>query len=364
VTASPSPARYPFRWTTLFAAWSVVAVFSFTHALLLLWMLGRTVTVWREAVSGAVDAYQWALYTPLVFALAGRFPVRRRGLARSLAVHLAAGSGFAVLTVAINWGVSYLLYAPGVTPFPRYLGQMYHYNLQWYAIVVAIRYALDRYRAHRDRELHASQVEAQLARARLEALQMRIEPHFLFNVLNTVSEQMHHDLRTADEMMGQLGDLLRMAFDRTLADTVPLHEEMRFATAYLALQQARFRDTLTVETDVAAEAAEARVPSFILQPLVENAIRHGIAPRGGSGHVAVRARREGAALVVAVEDDGLGLDAPPPGEGRAGVGLRNVAERLTQRYGDACRLEVFDRADGGAATVLAIPFEAGEPVPA
>jgi signal transduction histidine kinase len=361
--AAPIPA-YPFRWQTIFAAWSVVAVFSFMQAMLALVMQGGTPSVWREAVCGAVDAYQWALYTPLVFRLAGRFPVRRGGLVRAAAVHLAAGSVLATSAVTVNWVTAYLLHAPAVSSFPQYLGALFHFNLQWYGIVVAIRYALDRYRAHRDRELWASQLEAQLARARLEALQMRIEPHFLFNVLNTVSEVMRTDLRTADEMMGQLGELLRMAFDRTLADTVPLREEMRFATAYLALQQARFRDTLTVEVEVAPEAAEARVPSFILQPLVENAIRHGLAPMGGAGHVAVRAWRDGGTLVVTVEDDGRGLESPPPGEGRVGVGLHNVAQRLTQRYGDACLLEVFDRACRGAATVLEIPFEAEPPLPA
>ena len=358
---SPAP-TYPFRWRGVFAAWTVVAVFSITQSMLTLFMAGRRVAVWPEVALGAVDAYQWALYTPLVFGIAGRYPLRRERLARSLPVHLLAGSAFALLTVSINWLVSLALY-PSIMPFPRYVGFMFHYNLQWYAVVVGIRYALDYYRAFRDRELLASRLETQLAQSRLAALQMQIHPHFLFNVLNTIAEVMHHDVRLADRMMSQLGDLLRATFERPSTDTVPLRSEIQFLRAYLELEAARFPDRLTVDIRVSPGAERAEVPSFILQPLVENAVRHGVARSRHPGRVEIRAEACGDRLHVEVNDNGAGL-AEKTG-GRAGVGLANVSARLAQLYGAGHRFEVRNREEGGVAAVLEIPLRDAreEPLP-
>ncbi|HEX2187489.1 MAG TPA: histidine kinase [Longimicrobiaceae bacterium] len=360
---SPDP-KYPFRWKAVFIAWTVVAVFSITHSMLTLYIADHPVAVWPEVVQGAVDAYQWALYTPLVFRLAGRYPLRRDRLVRSVPVHLLAGSAFALLTVSINWLVSLALY-PRIMPFPHYVGLMYHYNLQWYAIVVGIRYALDYYRAFGDRELLASRLEMQLVQARLTALQMQIQPHFLFNVLNTITEVIHHDVQLADRMMSQLGELLRVTFERPSTDTVPLRSEIQFLRAYLELEKARFPDRLTVDIEVSPDVEQAEVPNFILQPLVENAIRHGVTRSRHPGHIGIRAAPHGERLHIQVTDNGVGLSRKPGG--RAGVGLANISARLVQLYGGQHRFEVRNREEGGVSAELEIPFRdggTGPPTPA
>ncbi|HEX2187490.1 MAG TPA: histidine kinase [Longimicrobiaceae bacterium] len=344
---------YPFRWKAVLVVCTVYALFTISHAFTQDLLNGGTLYSWQNVVFGLVDGYQWAVYIPVVFRLAGRYPLQRPGLAVSLTIHFFAGSAVSLLATTIDWVVM-TSWSEEPMPYPAYAGVAYHLNLMVYMVVLGTRYALDYYRAYRDREALASRLEMQLVKARLTALQMQIQPHFLFNVLNTIAEVMHHDLQLADRMMSQLGELLRVTFERPSSDTVPLRSEIQFLRAYLELEKARFPDRLTVDIEVSPDAEQAEVPNFILQPLVENAIRHGVARSRNPGHIGIRAVPRGDRLHVEVTDNGAGLAEKP--RGRTGVGLANVSARLAQLYGRHHRFEVRNRAEGGVAAMLEIPL--------
>lgn len=207
----------------------------------------------------------------------------------------------------------------------------------------------------RERELAATRLAEQLAQANLQMLKMQLHPHFLFNTLNAISSLMHADADAADRMISRLSDLLRMALEKDDRPRARLKSELDFLRRYLDLEQIRFRDRLEVTIDVAPECASALVPRLILQPLVENAIRHGIAMRSAAGRLSIRAERRGDRMILDVADDGPGL--PAGREPHLGVGLANTLARLEQLYGDDATLELVNAEEGGLIVHLELPFE-------
>lgn len=304
------------------------------------------------ALQSLADVVIWTLYTPLIFAAAARFPLWRGRVPRSLAGHAATGLVLASAYSAATWWIFRQISATS-TPFVRWYAFTLYYNLLSYLVVVAVWHAVDYYRRFRDRELRASQLESQLTRARLQALEMQIHPHFLFNTLNSISELMHEDVAAADRMIGRLGSLLRMTTDGAGTQEVTLERELEFLRAYLDIERIRFQDRLSVQLEAEEGALDALVPNMILQPLVENAIRHGFASRSAKGRVTVTAVRSGASLRMEVRDDGAGLSARGV---RERVGLRNTRTRLLQLYGEAQRFEVASAPGGGTLALVEIPF--------
>ncbi|MBX6364432.1 MAG: histidine kinase [Gemmatimonadetes bacterium] len=303
----------------------------------------------------------WALATPGILALARRFPLRPRP-ARALAVHLGAA---AVLFVA-----SALAYAAAAHLAPLRPDQPANLWLMLlatritgtvvlYACVLAVGLALDYQRRLREREVHAAQLQAQLASARLAALRSQLHPHFLFNALNTVA--MH--LREAGSEEGldvvvKLSELLRRIL-RDDADETTLAGELELLELYLAVERARFADRLRVEVDAEERARRARVPVLLLQPLVENAVRHGIARSSASGRLRIAAAVAGERLRIVISDDGPGF----PAGAREGVGLANTRARLEQLYPGAHRLVIGD-ARPGTEVLLELPFRPAADEPA
>lgn len=229
------------------------------------------------------------------------------------------------------------------------------YYLGVYLAIVAVIYVITHYESLRRHELAASRLEGQLAQAHLQMLKMQLHPHFLFNTLNAISALMHRDVDAADRMITQLSDLLRLALEKDERHQVRLDAELDFLHHYLAIEQIRFHDRMQVEIDVAPECLGAQVPRLILQPLVENAIRHGIAMRSAAGRLHISARRRDGRLALTVADDGPGL---PPGRPlRPGVGLANTQARLEQLYGNDYVLELVNADEGGLEVRLDIPFE-------
>jgi LytS/YehU family sensor histidine kinase len=214
-------------------------------------------------------------------------------------------------------------------------------SLQW----------LHRGRTERSR---AREMERSLREARLHALALELQPHFLFNTLNGIAALVRSDARTAEQMLIRLSDLLRLTLDAGRAGQVPLSEELRQLELYLGLQQMRHGSRLTIRTEVPEDVRDARVPAMLLQPLVENALTHGIGGRPGAGTLGLRAWREDGQLWLAVEDDGIGI--PPGGPARQGVGLSNTRARLAALYPDAHELRIGPRADGGTQVLLRLPF--------
>jgi two-component system, LytTR family, sensor kinase len=217
-------------------------------------------------------------------------------------------------------------------------------------------HAVDFYRRYRERELRAAQLEARLTRAHLQVLKMQLDPHFLFNALNTISVLVYRDPEGADRMICLLSDFLRLSLQSADREQVRLEEELDFLEHYLAIQRARFGERLAVEVKVEPEARKAQVPSLILQPLVENSIRHGMRRDGSllvveiSAHLLGRRRLE-----VQVTDNGAGLPAGGERAVREGIGLSNTRARLRQLYGDDYQLDLAGRAGGGVVATLVLP---------
>jgi two-component system, LytTR family, sensor kinase len=325
---------------------------------------------WAAALVGNMPWWLlWAVLTPLVFALARRFRLDgRRRWAAALA-HLAAG----LVVSLVHLGVIGVLYYYTITHGTRVAGPLVQVenildaylvvDIMTYFAVVGAWYALEFAERAREREVaalqleaHAASLEAQMAEARLSALRMELNPHFLFNALNAISGLARRgDSSAAVEMLARLGDLLRLAFERHLAHEVPLAKELEFLDLYLAIERARFPDRLVVKLEVEPGARDALVPTFILQPIVENAIRHGIAPVAGPGLVRVAATLRDDALVLEVADTGPGFGRSVRREPGAGIGLANTRSRLEQLYGDAAELRLENAMDGGAVVTVVLP---------
>jgi LytS/YehU family sensor histidine kinase len=232
-----------------------------------------------------------------------------------------------------------------------------HISVLIYGTILGVGYAFNYYVKFREREARASQLEAQLAQAQLHALKMQLHPHFLFNTLNGISGLVRDGSnKAAVRMIAGLSDLLRHTLDTEAQQEVPLRRELEFLELYLDIQQMRFPDRLRVRMEVAPETLDAQVPNLILQPLVENAVRHGIAPRAAPGTVGISARRDDSLLEIKVYDDGPGLRPNTrTGEG-GGIGLANTRARLAQLYGTGHRFDVRDRPEGGVEATLVVPF--------
>src|SRR5262245_40790860 len=202
-------------------------------------------------------------------------------------------------------------------------------------------------------------LETQLAQAQLQSLKMQLHPHFLFNTLHAISALMDDDVKAARRMIARLSELLRLTLENAGQQEFSLRQELDALERYLEIEQIRFQDRLTVRLAVAPETLDASVPNLILQPIVENAIRHGIAPRSSAGWIEIRAERREGMVELQVIDDGPGLQ-PAGEELREGIGLTNTRARLRQLYGDEHRIEIEDAAEGGLAVKLSIPYRQAE----
>ena len=325
---------------------------------------------WEEALRIAVlDMYSWSLVALAAMWLARHIAAERGEWARAAALHIAAGIGVLLVRFwvanGLAWGLGWLDELPEPSVFLHILP----FNLLFYFSLVGVGYAIEFYKRYRDRELRASQLaletsrlelaaaalQTRLVEAQLQALKSQIQPHFLFNTLNAISALVHHDPHAADRMISCLGDLLRTTLAHRQQQEVTLQEELELLEPYLEIEQTRFGDRLTIEIRSEPDALDARVPHLILQPLIENAIRHGIAPRRGPGWIAVSAKRNGETLVVQVRDNGLGLKTESPLDS-GGIGLSNIRARLEQLYGDASGLRIEPRREGGVLVELRIPY--------
>jgi LytS/YehU family sensor histidine kinase len=231
---------------------------------------------------------------------------------------------------------------------------VFHQNLATYWIVVAATQGYLYYSRYRQGEVRAAQLSAQLAQAQLQALRMQLHPHFLFNTLNAISTLVHKDPEIADRMIARLSDLLRLTLENIGVQEVRLAKELEFLERYLDIERMRFADRLEVRMQIAPETLDARLPYLILQPLVENAIRHGIAPRSAPGRIEVSAERKDGMLVLTVKDDGPGIAETNP---KKGVGVSSTRARLERLYGAAHRFVLQNGAQGGLIVTLALPFQ-------
>lgn len=337
----------------ILGCWTLLALF-FTSQLYLGYYYNRYPISWRGAlVLSFSDWYPWAILSPAILWLSHRFPLDKWHWRGSLLVHLSAGAGFTVVKLIMEFGALHFLTAGPVRPMSP---MKFHPNLLTYWAVVGVGHAIDYYSKYRERELRASQLEARLAQAQLEVLKMQLHPHFLFNTLHAISALMHRDVEAADRMLARLSELLRLTIENTGVEEVPLKQELDFLQRYLEIEQTRFGERLAVRMEIESKTLDAQVPNLILQPLVENAVRHGIAPRSSPGSIEIRARQRDGSLVLEVSDDGPGLADSNGNAPKRGVGLANTRARLEQLWGERAQFHLTSPPGKGVTVQVIIPF--------
>jgi len=310
---------------------------------------GHPLAWWRAMALALIEWYLWALATPIVVWLARRFRLDRRHWPGSLAVHVPAS---VVCTIAKQ--IADTVAASTITGIARGPFSFITINMAFltYWVIVGATYAAEHYQKYRERELEAARLETALARSELQSLRMQLHPHFLFNTLNTIAALMREDVEAADVMMARLGDLLRVTLASADVPEVPLRRELELVDMYLEIQRARMGERLTARIDAAPDTLDAAVPTLLLQPIVENAVRHGAGARPGAARIDVSAVREGDTLILDVRDDGPG---PAPAAAFR-HGLENTRARLAAAHGPAASFELSRAAGGGALARLRMPI--------
>ena len=348
-TAEISRRRWLFWWLGAAVWWTLDGFTTATNYHRMGQASADGVSWTRTMQTTMLSAWLWVPLTVLALWLADRFPLDRDSWRRHLPIHAAGAAGVclarALAVLALNPLVRWYDVVP---PFGELLLTSVANNLFLYLMLVAVGHALVYARRARERD-------EQLARAELRSLQMQLHPHFLFNTLNTVSAFVRTDPEAAERMIARLSTLLRHALDGASDQEVPLDEELRILRTYLEIEQVRFEDRLHVEWRIDPDASQAMVPHLLLQPLVENAVRHGIAPYAAEGTILIVAERRNGSLHLAVRDDGGGMQGDSAVEG---VGLANTRTRLRQLYGARHRIEVIDAPDGGVHVEMELPFTA------
>jgi signal transduction histidine kinase len=349
------------KWAIIFLCWTGFALF-FTSQSYMFQARSAGTIEWRGTLfNWLLGSYTWFALTPLVLKLSDRFPLQRGKLLRSVAVHAVAAPLFNIANIVLFVIARGLITGPRLEARPlfeslwNFVITEFHGGMLVYWVIIGVSQATDYYRRYRERELLASNLETRLVKAQLDALRMQLHPHFLFNALNSVSVLMRKDVDAADRMLLQLSGLLRVTLARNAAHEIRLGQELEILERYLEIEQIRFQDRLTVRVRVDPSALDALVPQLFFQPLVENAIRHGISDRETGGVIDIRAERQNGMLCLQVRDNGPGLNVTR-GNLVEGVGLSNTRSRLEYLYGSGSRFEVGDADEGGLIVTAAFPF--------
>ena len=323
-------------------------------------MSGGVVDFWHLAIPQFGRAAMWASLAPLILRLREKVPLNRGRWVGGVTFHVLLS--FTVMAVYyLGRMYSYFLFWPE-EKWPEGFwraaaGGFYGRNIidmAYYWGVLAFGYSLEIYQKYKNEELRSAQLEAQLIEAELKALREQLRPHFLFNTMNTIAVLVREQKNDAAvTLIARLSTLLRMSLDQNRAHEVTLREELDFLQRYVEIQQVRFSDRLEVNIAVDPAALAARIPNLLLQPIVENAILHGIAPKTTPGRVDVLAHVAGDCLHLEVRDDGVGL--PPADSGRPGIGLANTRARLEKIYGNRHRLTLTSEPGRGVTVQIEIP---------
>jgi len=304
----------------------------------------------------ATRFYLWAALSPAVVRLLKRWPLQPLAPSRAL-LHFGASLIFALIHMGLSSSLAVVLMGSAALPrgAASLLVQIVHsfpLGVLAYWVIVAIVTTTNYYERIALEQLHSSNLQAQLAEARLRALQMQLQRHFVFNALHSLSDLVTDEPKTAVRLIARLGDFLRLTLQNSTAPWVPLTRELDFLDAYLEIERVRFGDRLKVVLEIDPQALDAEVPSLILQPLVENAIRHGVASHIGPGLVQLAATRRGETLLIEIRDNGPGM----PTNAREGIGLRNTHERLRATYGPHYSLEVRNQGESGVVVSCELPY--------
>lgn len=345
----------------IFAFWTFLGLSFAGQFFIASSQLNRPIS-WRQALFHSLtDWYVFAILSVLPIALAQRYGFGERRWWRHFTLHAGASVLFSLAYVLVRTLVAKAL--PGPLPQPSSFLEMFrlllfktwHFNVLIYWVILTVFHALDFYRKYQERHTRSLQLEKSLTEARLQALQMQINPHFLYNTLHAISSLMYQNLDAADRMITQLSHLLRYTLESTLQQEVPLSRELDFLRSYLRIEQARFGTRLTIDFETAPGTTELLVPTLILQPLVENAVRYGVEPFADPGRILVQSTLQNSTLTLSVRDSGRGPFRLPF---REGVGLSNTRARLEQLYGEDQTFLMRPWPEGGLEAVITLPARA------
>jgi two-component sensor histidine kinase len=342
-----------------FGIWTALGLLSAAQASVYFMRDGRPVPWTPLLIDRLADWYTCAIFTPLFFFVVRAVPWERHRWWRAVGVQTALVIACVPIKYLLYVAIDHRLIPEYRTMvFGRVLVGSFVSEAMAFGALLAVIHAIELNRRAVENAARASRLEANLAAARLEALTSQLQPHFLFNTLHSISTLMHRNVEMADTMLARLGDLLRRTLDERDKPELPLADELRLLDAYLDIVRVRFDDRLSIDIDVPPNACTALVPRFVLQPLVENALQHGIGSREGAGHVTIRAERVDGRLSLTVTDDGVAGNLGDNGFPREGIGLTNTRQRLRERYG-ADHILRLTRSDGGGLIVtMDIPFRA------
>ena len=365
----------PTVWALSLGTWMFVAL-AYTVTIYQLYQsMGRPMSFLSALSMQCSQVFAYALLTPFVFSFANRYAVQRSEWVRHSVLLLAGGLVFAIGHVALR----------GITPYAFWDSRTqqwvsaiwdpegHRFRIQWYMYkalfltnlvddiiatylpIVLIAHVISYYHKFRERELRSSQLQAQLEKARLQSLKSQLQPHFLFNTLNSISALMLTNVDAADRMITRLGDLLRLSLETADTQMTTLSRELEFVNCYIEIERARFEERLKVRINVEPETLDARIPHLLLQPLVDNAIKHGISKLVAGGEIRISASRNGADLLLEVRDNGPGFCGPGDSLSR-GVGLRITQERLETIYGQNQSVQLLSLPEGGVVARVSIPL--------
>jgi two-component system, LytTR family, sensor kinase len=350
-------------WTVLFLIYSAILVVEFEYRYLDDLSRQHAGTFGRRLLEEATGVYSVFFLLPFVVLFARYYLFECRGWARRIALHLSGAVLFSFLHTTIM-ALSRKILAPALGLGEYDYGIMtYRYAMEFskdllsYTIIVLAYYAFERHRITEAEKLATAELQTKLAQAQLENLRLQVQPHFLFNTLNTISSVMYEDVRAADAMITQLSDLLRLTLRASRAQEIPLEEELQIARLYLDLMQKRFENKLRISYSIDPALKNSLVPQLILQPLLENSLRHGMAAGDAAMEISITAQRENGSVILQVLDTGCGLGSRAPTEvfGR-GLGLSNIRDRLAHLYGGSQQFSITNRTGGGAQVTLRVPL--------
>ncbi|MDX1430447.1 MAG: histidine kinase, partial [Rhodothermales bacterium] len=349
-------------WVVAFVFWTVVGILGFLYQYLDVFTRGFREPFHEKLIEELTGSYGTGILFPFIALFVRR--LRRSGVRwyGALAAHLAFIPIYSIVHTTWNWlsrELAYVMiglgaYDYGILPI-RYAMEFPNDVID-YAILATIVYLFDHYRSAKDQETRVAQLEAELTGARLRSLQSQLQPHSLFNALNTISSVMHTNVEAADRMLTKLGDLLRRTLRSSDAQEIPLQRELETLELYLDIMRARFAERLEVAVEVDAGAEHGLVPQLLLQPLVENALRHGNPGLHAAARLVIAARRRDGMLVLRVEDNGAGVSQDLEELKSRGVGLRNTTRRLEHLYGEHQSLSLVNRPGGGLTVSVTLPF--------
>lgn len=354
------------KWLAIWGIWTLFALFFTSQTFLQQQLFPNPPSFWKILSWQLSSGWVWFCFMPVILWLIKKFPLDNGNWWKNVPLHLVFSIVISLCQLSIDaFVLPKLGYGPtGQTDFESYwdaykifLMANIHFGIGIYWGALGINHTIKYYQKFRERELKTSQLEARLAQSRLQVLKFQLQPHFLFNTLNTISELIYKNPEAAERMVTDLSDLLRLSLEKLEVQEVSLQQELDFLNKYVEIEQIRFHDRLTIEMNVAPETLDAKVPNMILQPLVENAIKHGIAPLSQGGTIKVGATRQNGSLLLSVSDNGVGLKNIDISEIPEGVGLKNTKSRLKHLYGVEHKFEILPISDGGVTLNLTIPFQ-------